>query len=94
MGLDYIHRICGIIHTDLKPENVMLTEALRPRPQHQAAPVAVPRNAPASQACAGCDSIACVAHVGTAQAFPTCAFARHEAQNRIVGYACLATTNR
>ena len=23
LGLDYIHRICGIIHTDLKPENVM-----------------------------------------------------------------------
>lgn len=23
LGLDYIHRICGVIHTDLKPENVM-----------------------------------------------------------------------
>jgi serine/threonine-protein kinase SRPK3 len=23
-GLDYLHRICGIIHTDLKPENVCL----------------------------------------------------------------------
>lgn len=23
-GLDYIHRICGVIHTDIKPENVML----------------------------------------------------------------------
>jgi len=23
MGLDYLHRICGIIHTDLKPENVV-----------------------------------------------------------------------
>ena len=23
-GLDYLHRICSIIHTDLKPENVML----------------------------------------------------------------------
>jgi serine/threonine-protein kinase SRPK3 len=22
MGLDYMHRICGLIHTDLKPENV------------------------------------------------------------------------
>jgi len=28
MGLDYLHRICNIIHTDLKPENVVfgLTE--------------------------------------------------------------------
>ena len=23
IGLDYMHRICGIIHTDLKPENVV-----------------------------------------------------------------------
>lgn len=23
IGLDYLHRICGIIHTDLKPENVV-----------------------------------------------------------------------
>jgi serine/threonine-protein kinase SRPK3 len=23
LGLDYLHRICGIIHTDLKPENVL-----------------------------------------------------------------------
>jgi serine/threonine-protein kinase SRPK3 len=22
MGLDYIHRMCNLIHTDLKPENV------------------------------------------------------------------------
>lgn len=29
MGLDYLHRVCKIIHTDLKPENVnlCLTEA-------------------------------------------------------------------
>lgn len=28
LSLDYIHRVCGIIHTDLKPENVVfaLTE--------------------------------------------------------------------
>jgi serine/threonine-protein kinase SRPK3 len=25
MGLDYIHRVCDIIHTDLKPENVVFT---------------------------------------------------------------------
>jgi serine/threonine-protein kinase SRPK3 len=24
VGLDYLHRVCGIIHTDLKPENVLL----------------------------------------------------------------------
>lgn len=23
MGLDYMHRICGLIHTDIKPENVV-----------------------------------------------------------------------
>ena len=23
MGLDYLHRMCNIIHTDLKPENVV-----------------------------------------------------------------------
>jgi serine/threonine protein kinase len=25
MGLDYLHRVCGIIHTDLKPENVIMS---------------------------------------------------------------------
>jgi serine/threonine-protein kinase SRPK3 len=24
LGLDYLHRVCKIIHTDLKPENVNL----------------------------------------------------------------------
>jgi serine/threonine-protein kinase SRPK3 len=23
-GLDFLHRVCGVIHTDLKPENVMV----------------------------------------------------------------------
>lgn len=31
IAMDYIHRKLQIIHTDLKPENVMLTEALKPR---------------------------------------------------------------
>lgn len=28
IGLDYLHATCGVIHTDLKPENVMLTRRL------------------------------------------------------------------
>ena len=27
MGLDYLNRICRVIHTDLKPENVLLSKA-------------------------------------------------------------------
>lgn len=28
LGMDYLHRICGIIHTDLKPENILVTSPL------------------------------------------------------------------
>ena len=31
IGLDYIHTKCHIIHTDLKPENVMLKKSIKPR---------------------------------------------------------------
>jgi serine/threonine-protein kinase SRPK3 len=31
VALDFLHSTCGIIHTDLKPENVMLKEPLKPR---------------------------------------------------------------
>ncbi|PSC68985.1 SRSF kinase 1 [Micractinium conductrix] len=31
IALDYLHTTCQIIHTDLKPENVMLTEPVKPR---------------------------------------------------------------
>ena len=24
IGLDFLHRYCGVIHTDMKPENVLL----------------------------------------------------------------------
>ncbi|XP_055388914.1 SRSF protein kinase 3-like [Condylostylus longicornis] len=32
VGLDYLHRFCGIIHTDLKPENVLVTGQTLPPP--------------------------------------------------------------
>ena len=31
MGLDYLHRICNIIHTDLKPENVVFEIESEPK---------------------------------------------------------------
>lgn len=31
VAMDYLHTTCHIIHTDLKPENIMLTQTLRPR---------------------------------------------------------------
>lgn len=24
IGLDYLHRMCGVIHTHLKPENILI----------------------------------------------------------------------
>ena len=30
VGLDYLHRELGIIHTDLKPENVLLVSTINP----------------------------------------------------------------
>lgn len=32
VGIDYLHRFCGIIHTDLKPENVLVTVQPLPPP--------------------------------------------------------------
>ncbi|RYG50585.1 hypothetical protein EON66_11685, partial [archaeon] len=32
IGLDFLHRMCHLIHTDLKPENVLLTQKLPPLP--------------------------------------------------------------
>lgn len=40
VALDFIHAGPHIIHTDLKPENVMLCEALRPRKWRALAPAA------------------------------------------------------
>ena len=31
LGLDYMHRVCGVIHTDLKPENVVFSLTERKR---------------------------------------------------------------
>ncbi|KAK9852127.1 hypothetical protein WJX84_008536 [Apatococcus fuscideae] len=47
-ALDYMHTRCQIIHTDLKPENVMLTEAIRPQ---RAALVAAARAGELTEAC-------------------------------------------
>ena len=47
IGLDYIHAACAIIHTDLKPENVMLSEAIRlPKPPGAGPDAAAPRAHP------------------------------------------------
>lgn len=33
VALNFLHTVCGIIHTDLKPENVMLKEPVKDRPR-------------------------------------------------------------
>lgn len=40
IALDFLHTSCSIIHTDLKPENVMLKEPLKPRQPLSKMPVA------------------------------------------------------
>lgn len=48
VALDFLHTTCGIIHTDLKPENVMMKEPLKERAPAKLvapAPAAVPSKA-------------------------------------------------
>lgn len=54
IGLDYMHRVCEIIHTDFKPENVMMVEPLRDRTWVLPDPNAPPTPQTSSQAVATC----------------------------------------
>lgn len=47
IGLDYLHTKCKIIHTDLKPENVLLDHLLRPDITNWAAQFFEPTDTPA-----------------------------------------------
>ncbi|KAI8472103.1 MAG: Serine/threonine protein kinase SRPK1 [Monoraphidium minutum] len=51
-ALDFMHGRCGILHTDLKPENIMLTDTLAPRRWEMELPP-VPPPAPARPAGGG-----------------------------------------
>lgn len=54
-GLHYLHTKCQIIHTDLKPENVMLTEPIRRKPPPPV--VAVPVAANITSSAGGSDGL-------------------------------------
>ena len=58
VGLDYLHSRLRIIHTDLKPENVMLRESVRPPRSSSAGGGGVGRGSAAAAAAAAAASVA------------------------------------
>ena len=95
-GLDYLHADCGLIHTDLKPENVMLRHALRPRPVHAAASAAAAQatpqvaSEPALPESAGASTDAAVAAEAASPAQPSPAAAQQVCAFDGVSHAMLA----